>query len=578
MNKKRISYQHNHRNSTMKQFSRRPLGVVALFVIALFCLAGIYAPFLASSKPLTVWFDGEWYFPLFRYLFYTGFYSKPLDIFYNLLMFTLPLFILCFYAFGRQSRWRNISLGLILLVQLMLFAYFTLKNPRDPASNRIINDSRSTQKTGKHKPLLETPKVLIWERELQQMTPYTKLNMLLSYRKQKLQNERLKSYEPAYAKEMEKRGLRDLTFIPTLWNLNQRNEADKIRRESEIVSQHKNEYPQAKAWISFIKETCSSNDSGSGADHSQHSSLTCDFLPQFEENNKGGIVRAKEIVDRYEAAQAKILYIESKRAWLEENILRLRYIVNPLLSPFHWEEDAGGNQTLNRHIGWLDLTRINRKDMMSALIFGIRISLSVGITAVGLALAIGIPIGAISGFYGGTIDVVTYRLIEIWESMPTFFMLLMVVAFLKSKSILIIVAVIGLFGWTSFSRFVRGEFLRQKQLPYVEACRAMGFNDAYIIFFHLLPNAIPPLLTLVPFAVMGAVTSEAGLSFLGLGEEGSGSWGVLMDEGRSAFPSESYLLWPPAILLTIFLVAIALTGDAFRDALDPKLHRSGDLE
>ena len=99
----------------------------------------------------------------------------------------------------------------------------------------------------------------------------------------------------------------------------------------------------------------------------------------------------------------------------------------------------------------------------------------------------------------------------------------------------------------------------------------MGFSDRYIMFSHILPNAIPPLLALVPFAVMGAITSEAGLSFLGLGEEGSGSWGVLMDEGRTAFPAESYLLWPPAILLTIFLVAIAIMGDTLRDALDPKL-------
>src|SRR5262249_38942468 len=109
--------------------------------------------------------------------------------------------------------------------------------------------------------------------------------------------------------------------------------------------------------------------------------------------------------------------------------------------------------------------------------------------------------------------------------------------------------------------------------PYVEACFAQGFSNRYIMFIHILPNAIPPLLTLLPFAMMGAITSEAGLSFLGLGEEGSCSWGVLMDEGRAAFPGESHLLWPPAALLTILLVAIALVGDALRDTFDPKLHR-----
>ena len=158
--------------------------------------------------------------------------------------------------------------------------------------------------------------------------------------------------------------------------------------------------------------------------------------------------------------------------------------------------------------------------------------------------------------------------------MPSFFMLLMVVAITQSKSIFLVVAVIGIFGWTGFARYIRGEFLKQRNLPYVEACRAMGFRDARIVFSHILPNAVPPLLTLLPFAVMGAITSEAGLSFLGLGEEGSCSWGVLMDEGRTAFPGESYLLWPPALMLTILLVAVALVGDALRDALDPKLRRS----
>ena len=245
----------------------------------------------------------------------------------------------------------------------------------------------------------------------------------------------------------------------------------------------------------------------------------------------------------------------------------------PLLSHFHWEDDAGGSQRLNQHVPFWELTRINRKDLMAALIFGVRISLVVGILSVGLALLIGLPIGALAGFYGGTFDIIVSRLLEIWEAMPTFFMLLMIVAITQSKSIFLVIATIGIFGWTTFSRYIRGEFFKQRNLPYTEACRALGFNDSKIIFSHIFPNAIPPVLTLLPFAIMGAITSEAGLSFLGLGEEGACSWGVLMDEGRTAFPSEAYLLWPPAILLTVLLVAIAMVGDAFRDALDPKMQR-----
>ena len=267
-------------------------------------------------------------------------------------------------------------------------------------------------------------------------------------------------------------------------------------------------------------------------------------------------------------------YFKEKLQWLESGEKDVRYEVMPLFRPFHWEDDAGGDSYLNHLVNWYDRTRINRKDLVASLIFGIRVSLSVGFLAVGIALLIGVPIGAYAGYYGGKLDLFLYRLIEIWESMPAFFMLLMIVAFLQAKSIFLIIAVIGLFGWTAFSRFIRGEFFRQKELLYVEASKAMGYRDNQIIFSHMLPNAIPPLLTLIPFAIMGAITSEAGLSFLGLGEEGSNSWGVLMDEGRSVFPAESYLLWPPAILLTILLVSIAIVGDAFRDSLDPKLHQT----
>jgi peptide/nickel transport system permease protein len=285
----------------------------------------------------------------------------------------------------------------------------------------------------------------------------------------------------------------------------------------------------------------------------------------MEQNPKDSMV--------YKTAEDKLNYLQQRREWLQQESSKIRWMIMPLLSSFHWEDDAGGQRAFNHYVPWWQLTRINGKDLLAALIFGVRISIVVGMTSVLIALIIGVPIGALAGFYGGKFDIVVSRLLEIWESMPAFFMLLMVVAILQSKSIFLVIAAIGLFGWTSFSRYVRGEFFKQRNLPYVEAGRALGFRDGYIIFKHILPNAIPPVLALMPFAIMGAITAEAGLSFLGLGEEGSTSWGVLMDEGRSAFPEDSFLLWPPATLLTIFLVAIALVGDDLRDALDPKLQR-----
>lgn len=496
---------HYYWHKIWNQFKKRRLGVLGLFIVILFCLIGVYAPFLASSKPLFVLYDDQPYFPLFRYLFYRGFYTKRLDIFFNLLMFTLPLLLLALKFL--KGKIRLIAICTIGLLQLAGFAYFAIATPKDPAADPFLNQERhaalqSLRKEGLHQD---------WNLELRYITPYAKLNFLLRYQQRKTQNQALQHYTTVYGKP-----------LPTLWNESQNHEAKEAKQLQEII--HRNQ--------------------AEGTDNSAES----------------------------RSAQSELSFLLERQQWLEEESGKLRWMIMPLLSHFHWEDDAGGEQRLNQYLHWWELTRINHKDLLAALIFGVRISLVVGITAVGLALLIGIPIGALAGFYGGRMDIGVSRLLEIWEAMPTFFMLLMVVAILQSKSIFVVICVIGIFGWTTFSRYIRGEFFKQRNLPYVEACLAQGFQNGYVMFKHILPNAIPPILTLLPFAIMGAITSEAGLSFLGLGEEGSCSWGVLMDEGRTAFPQESYLLWPPAIALTVLLIAIALVGDSLRDALDPKTY------
>lgn len=452
----------------MHWIKHHPLGFIGACVVALFILAGVYAPLLASSKPLAVSFDGKIYFPLFRYLFFSGFYTKPLDLFFNLLMFTLPFFVL----FWKKPR----VIAALIVVQGALFGWFVTYGISDPASNQAFALQRQ-------KAILQNNgDKITWNEELGWMNGYARLNAVLhSYLGQK-HHEALKGYAATGE-------------VSSIWEM-----------------EHKRSSSSAESTL-----------------------------------------------------------LEEKETWVQAQIPKIDWVIMPLVRPYHWEEDAGGSQALNQKLPWWELTRVNRKDLTAALIFGVRISLVVGLLAVGLALLIGIPIGALSGYYGGNFDIVVSRLLEIWESMPIFFMLLLVIAMVQSKSIFIVISVIGFFGWTGFSRYVRGEVFKQRHLSYVEACRSIGFSDPYIIFRHILPNAIPPVLTLLPFAIMGAITSEAALSFLGLGEEGSGSWGVLMDEGRNVFPGEAYLLWPPAILLTILLVAIALVGDAIRDTMDPKL-------
>jgi len=409
-------------------------------------------------------------------------------------------------------------------------------------------------------PLLTTPEIETWQQQLHEMTPYAQLNLLLHFLIIQKQQVQLETYLMAEGKKS--------SAIPTLWNLEQWEFQSDYQHQETIIESTHQAFVQAYPIIQDIQQFCHE-----GSSNRLPGWIRCEFLSHLPKNEAEALVQQKKIVDTYLVARGRKEVLLAKKQWLVEEAPQLHHLIMPLLRPFHWEEDAGGSEQLNQQVSWWDLTRLNRKDLVSALIFGTRISLSVGLLAIGLALLIGIPVGAIAGYYGGKIDLLIYRLIEIWESMPTFFMLLMVVAFLQSKSIFLVILIIGLFGWTGFSRFIRGEYFRQKQLPYVEACSSMGYTNAHIIFSHILPNAIPPVLTLVPFAIMGAMTSEAGLSFLGLGEEGSSSWGVLMDEGRSAFPEESYLLWPPAIMLTVLLVAIALVGDALRDTLDPKLRR-----
>lgn len=489
-----------------RQFCKHTLGKAALVIVILFCLAGIYAPFLAASKPFIVQYNGEWFFPLFRYLFYQGYYTKRLDIFFNLLIFTFPAVFLALYLLRDHKKGKKTVLGILLALQIVLFIYFAYGRTQDPAFDLSLSKQRQEA--------LLTHPLPSWDFDLRFMNDYARLNLVLRYQQRQAQQNRLQRYASFYDSSKLFKGL------PTLWQEERDNEQQELNRLKEIID--------------------------------------------------AGPKNSPEVIAH---AQASMNFILDKRQWLEAQQKFLRHEVMPLVRPFHWEDDAGGDQSLNKLVPFWELTRINRKDLMAALIFGIRISLVVGILSVGLALCIGIPIGALAGYYGGTFDIIVSRLLEIWEAMPTFFMLLMIVAITQSKSIFLVIAIIGIFGWTSFSRYLRGEFFKQRNLPYIEACRALGFNDSKIIFSHILPNAIPPVLTLLPFAIMGAITSEAGLSFLGLGEEGSCSWGVLMDEGRTAFPSESYLLWPPAILLTVLLVAIAIVGDAFRDALDPKTQR-----
>ncbi len=193
------------------------------------------------------------------------------------------------------------------------------------------------------------------------------------------------------------------------------------------------------------------------------------------------------------------------------------------------------------------------RDLASRIMFGARISLSIGLIAVGIATALGLLFGSVAGFYGGALDGVIMRFADIMLCFPTFFLILAVVAFMES-SIFNIMAIIGLTSWMGPSRLIRGEILSLKEREFIQAERAIGASNGRIIFKHLVPNAIGPVLVNATLGIAGAILLESGLSFLGLGvQPPTPSWGNILIESKSTLGVAWWITVFPglAILLTI---------------------------
>lgn len=210
------------------------------------------------------------------------------------------------------------------------------------------------------------------------------------------------------------------------------------------------------------------------------------------------------------------------------------------------------------------------RDLLAGLIHGSRISLSVGFIAAGIALIIGIILGSLAGFYGGTVDILIMRLVEIFMTLPTFFLIITIVA-IYGSSIWFVMAAIGITSWTGDAKLVRGEVLKVKNLEYVTAANSMGFSNLRIIFRHVLPNAISPVLVSGAFAIAGAILAEAALSFLGFGVKATTvTWGSLINEARQA-SNAWWLAIFPGLMIFLSVVSYNLIGEGLRDALDPRL-------
>ena len=214
------------------------------------------------------------------------------------------------------------------------------------------------------------------------------------------------------------------------------------------------------------------------------------------------------------------------------------------------------------------------RDVLSRMLYGARVSLAVGFVSVGIAAAIGIMLGAAAGYHGGVVDASIMRLVDLMLVFPRFFLLLAVLAFLK-PSIWTIMVVIGLTGWMGVARLVRAEFLALKEREFVVWSQAVGAGAFRIIWRHILPNAMAPVLVAMTLGIPAAILTESGLSFLGLGvQPPSATWGNILNEGKDAIELAWWLSVYPGVAILVTVLSYNLLGEGIRDALDPRLRQS----
>ncbi|HET7273884.1 MAG TPA: oligopeptide ABC transporter permease [Longimicrobiaceae bacterium] len=257
-------------------------------------------------------------------------------------------------------------------------------------------------------------------------------------------------------------------------------------------------------------------------------------------------------------------------------VMLLLYVVTlltPLLAPYDPTEQ--GNIVLSRYLEpswehWMGTDKFGR-DILSRVLYGARISLTIGFVAVGLAVTLGTAVGALAGYFGRWTDTVLMRFTDMMLSFPRLVLLIVVIA-LFTPSIWLVVLVLGLTGWMSVARIVRGEVLSLREREFVQAARVLGMGDMRIILRHIIPNTLAPVIVYTTLGIGNTILVEAALSFLGLGvQPPTASWGNMIADGRDALITAWWIATFPGLAIVITVTAFNLLGDGLRDALDPRL-------
>jgi oligopeptide transport system permease protein len=248
--------------------------------------------------------------------------------------------------------------------------------------------------------------------------------------------------------------------------------------------------------------------------------------------------------------------------------LSLLSALAPWIAPYSYEEQNLALHAVSPRPGhWLGTDALGR-DQLTRLLYGGRVSLMVGIVATGVALVIGVTYGAISGFYGGLVDVVMMRTVDIIYALPfTIFVILLMVFF--GRDIRLMFVAIGAVEWLTMARIVRGQVQSLQKQEFIEAARALGLRRRRIIFVHMLPNVLGPIIVYATLTVPAVMLLEAFLSFLGLGvQPPMSSWGLMIKDGADRMEECPWLLVAPGVTLALTLFCLNFLGDGLRDALD----------
>lgn len=251
-------------------------------------------------------------------------------------------------------------------------------------------------------------------------------------------------------------------------------------------------------------------------------------------------------------------------------IITMAAILAPVFAPFDPAEITGEFSAPPSLQHLLGTDQVGR-DVLSRVIYAARVSLAVGIGAVAISAIIGTVLGLISGYFGGMIDGIVMRITDMFMSFP-YILFILVVASIVGPGLTNIILILGVLGWPGIARLVRGNVLAIKQSDYVKASIALGYSTPRILFKHILPNTVAPILIYATSGVAGAILDEAALSFLGLGvQPPDASWGNMLSNAQSiSILTDQPWLWiPPGILILLTVLAINYIGDALRDALDP---------